>query len=327
MRPRYDSLVAFFPRPVLQVHMILRRARVRLVVGLIAWLALTSVPAGAQDSIAEARKLYQSADYDAALVVLDRLKNDSTASTDPEVATYRVLCLLALKRTEEAQRSIAAILRQNPRYRPSETETSPRIRAVFEEARRRLLPQIFQERYDTAKATFDRKDFQSAADQFRSLVSLLDDPALKGEDSRADLRVVVLAFADLAQASATQKPAAAVPPPASATPLVLAAAVAPSRVYSGGVGVVPPVAISKPLPPFPAGLTMLRRDYVGVVEIVVGETGDISEVTIRKSIHPQFDPRLVETIRTWKFKPATKDGEPVRFRSVFEVKLAAGSRP
>jgi TonB family protein len=57
------------------------------------------------------------------------------------------------------------------------------------------------------------------------------------------------------------------------------------------------------------------------MEIVVNELGNVSEVTVRKSVHPQFDRKLVESIRTWKFKPATKDGQPVSFRSVFEVKL------
>ena len=302
--------------------MILRRVYVRTAVVLTAWLALSSAPAGAQGSVAEARKLYQSADYDAALSMLDRLKNDPTASADPEIAPYRVLCLLALGRSDEAERSIATILRQDPRYRPSEAETSPRIRAVFEDARRRMLPQIFQERYDTAKAAFERKDFEAAAKQFSWLVSLFDDPTLKGEDSRADLRTVVSAFSDLAHAAAaTQRPAASVPTP-SRTPLELAAAVAPPRIYVlGATGVVPPVAISKPLPPFPRGNAVLRRDHAGVMEIVVNELGNVSEVTVRKSVHPQFDRKLVESIRTWKFKPATKDGQPVSFRSVFEVKL------
>jgi TonB family protein len=66
---------------------------------------------------------------------------------------------------------------------------------------------------------------------------------------------------------------------------------------------------------------MLRRDHVGVLDIVVNEEGNVSEVTVRKSVHPQFDKKLVETVRTWKFRPATKDGHPVSFRSVFEVKL------
>ena len=305
--------------------MILRRATLRTAVGLVAWLALNPAPAGAQDSLAEARRLYQAADYDAALGVLDRLKDDSTASADPEMAAYRVLCLLALGRSDEAQRSIAAILKQNPRYRPSEADTSPRIRAVFEDARRRLMPQMLQERYDAAKAALERKEFESAAGQFRLLASLLDDPTLQGIESRADLRTVVSAFADLAQAqaAAAAPKAATVPPrPVSPTPLDLAAALPPARVYVGGTGVVPPVAISRPLPQFPRSVAMLWRDQVGILDVLVDEDGNVGEVTIKKGVHPQFDKQLVDIVRTWKFHPATRDGQPVSFRQVFEIKLA-----
>jgi TonB family protein len=155
-------------------------------------------------------------------------------------------------------------------------------------------------------------------------VSLLGDPALKGEDSRADLRTVVSAFSDLAQAAAlTQKPPAALPTPASPPPLELAAAVAPRVYVAGSAGVVPPVAISKSLPPLPrTSAVVLPRNHVGVLDIIVNELGNVTEVTVRKSIHPQYDKKLVESVRAWKFKPATKDGQPVSFRSVFEVKLA-----
>jgi TonB family protein len=195
---------------------------------------------------------------------------------------------------------------------------------VFEDARRRLLPQIFQERYDSAKAAFEQKNFQAAADQFQSLVSLLGDPAMKGEDSRADLRTVVSAFSDLARAAAlTQKPQAALPAPAPPPDLELAAAVAPRVYVAGSAGVVPPVAISKSLPPLPrTSAVVLPRNHVGVLDIIVNELGNVTEVTVRKSIHPQYDKKLVESVRAWKFKPAMKDGQPVSFRSVFEVKLA-----
>ena len=300
--------------------MTLRRSRARAAAGLAAWLALNAVSVAAQDSIAQAEKLYQSAYYEEALSVLDRLKNEPAA----QIAQYRVLCLLALGRNDEAQRGIESILRLDPRYRPSEEETSPRIRAVFESTRRRLLPQIFQERYEAAKATFERKEFESAVDQFNSLLALLDDPTLMGEDSRADFRLVVSGFADLARAAAAKKKesVAAVPAPPVGTPPAPDAVATPRIYAAGAVGVVPPVAISKPLPPLPRENTvLLQREYVGVLDIIVDEQGNVSEVTVRKSVHPQFDGKLVRTVRTWKFRPAMKDGRAVSYRSVFEVKL------
>jgi len=73
--------------------MILRRSSACVAIGLIASLAL-SAPAGAQDTIARAKNLYQSANYDEALSVLDQLKsqlkdqpsNDTAAGALPEIA-------------------------------------------------------------------------------------------------------------------------------------------------------------------------------------------------------------------------------------------------
>jgi TonB family protein len=99
--------------------------------------------------------------------------------------------------------------------------------------------------------------------------------------------------------------------------------VAPRVYVAGSTGVVPPVPISKSLPPFPRNnAVVIPRNHVGVLDIVINTEGNVSEVTVRKSVHPQYDKKLVETVRTWKFRPATKDGQPVNFRSVFEVKLA-----
>ena len=325
--------------------MTLRRGLARLAVGLIAWLTLGVAPAAAQDSLAEARKLYQSADYDSALGVLDRLsKSDPAAASDSDLAAYRVFCLLALGRTIDAQQGIAALLRQNPQYRPSDTDTSPRIRTIFGDARRRLLPEIAKERYEAAKAAYDRKEFQPAADQFRLLLALLDDPAVLGEDARSDMRTVVSGFLDLAYAATAAKsqPAAAAPVPApvpvqpAVAPPLPARGAAPSPaargtsaspatrvIYEvGSPGVIPPVATSKPLPPLPRGdAVLVRKEYVGTLELVVDQQGRVSDVTIKKGIHPQFDGRLVQTVRTWKFKPATKDGEPVIYRSILDIRV------
>jgi periplasmic protein TonB len=338
--------------------MTLRRAGARVVAGLIAALAFGAVPAGAQDTIARAKNLYQSADYDEALTVLDQLKKDPVAGASPEVAAYRVFCLLALGRSDEAHLGIGAILRLDPRYQPSESETSPRIRTVFDDERRRLLPQIFQERYDRAKASLERKEFQSAADQFKSLTALMDDPALAGQPSRADLRMVISGFSDLAQAALSAQapppappaprpspspssgagpgagpgvgpaagPAApagapsAVPPPAK--PAVPAPAV-DTRIYAANdIDVVPPVAVSKKMPLWrpPAG-TVLWHEYVGMLEVVVDERGNVTSAAFRTSVHPLFDANVVQAARYWKFRPASRQGQPVRYRALIEVKL------
>ena len=288
--------------------------------GLVAALAVSVVPAGAQNAITRAKDLYQSADYDEALSVLDTLKSDPASGALQEVAAYRVFCLLALGRGEEAHQSIGAILRQDPGYQPSASEASPRIRAVFEDDRRRLLPQILQERYELAKASFLRKEFQSASDQFKTLMSLIDDPALVGEESRPDFRMVISSFSDLAQAAVvSQAPARAEDRPLN--PVVQAAAPETPRIYDADDSdVVPPVALSrKALTWTPPG--GVRTEFTGVLELIVDEKGNVTSASLKKRVYPGFDLKVIQAAREWKYQPAVRQGVPVSYRILAEVKL------
>ena len=83
----------------------------RFTIGLIVWLACQMVGAvhANQDPLPTVRELYLSADYEGALAVLDRLGRP-TRDSHPELADYRVLCLLALDRRDEARQAIRAIV-------------------------------------------------------------------------------------------------------------------------------------------------------------------------------------------------------------------------
>jgi TonB family protein len=47
------------------------------------------------------------------------------------------------------------------------------------------------------------------------------------------------------------------------------------------------------------------------VQFSVDATGAVQNVTVFKSDHPELEAPAVEAVRGWKFKPATKDGQPV----------------
>ena len=64
----------------------------------------------------------------------------------------------------------------------------------------------------------------------------------------------------------------------------------------------------------PAYTVEARKDRVtGVVilETVIDEQGDVTEVRILKGLPGGLDQAAVEAVRTWKFNPATLDGRPV----------------
>jgi TonB family protein len=102
--------------------------------------------------------------------------------------------------------------------------------------------------------------------------------------------------------------------------------VRPAR--EGDPGVVPPVAISQDMPrwsPPSAGIERLRA-YQGVIEVVIDARGAVTAATIRASVHPQYDAELLRMARTWKFKPATKNGKPLAYAKLVEVRLQPPAR-
>jgi len=174
--------------------------------------AFAGIVSASGEGLDRARSLYASAAYDEALTVLDQLSGTAAPDDPTSIAAYRVYCLLALDRQEEARALIDRLLHQSPFFVPSADEAPPKIQAIFRDVRRATLPKIARERYADAKAAFERKDPLTAR-QFDDLLTLLDDPDLREWSAASDLRAVASAFRDLTKAVAV-----AVATPASPAP-------------------------------------------------------------------------------------------------------------
>src|ERR1700726_4524651 len=86
---------------------------------------------GSDDTLGRAKSLYAAAAYDEALAVLDELQNVEPAEDSTSIAEYKVFCLLALDRRDEARQNIDGILHHNPLYLPSADQASPRMQSIF----------------------------------------------------------------------------------------------------------------------------------------------------------------------------------------------------
>ena len=72
----------------------------------------------------------------------------------------------------------------------------------------------------------------------------------------------------------------------------------------------------------------LRRARArGVIEVLIDEKGQVVEARLRSPVHPLYDSRLLAAARHWQYRPATRDGAPVRFRKVIEVQLGSPETP
>jgi hypothetical protein len=272
------------------------------------------------ESFDRAKSLYASAAYDEALVVLDRLSSTPALGDPMSIAAYRVYCLLALDRQDEARALIDRILHQSPLFLPSPNEASPHIQTIFRDVRRATLPKIVRERYADAKGAFDRKDPQTAR-QFEDLLTLLDDPDLREWQAASDLRSVASAFRDLAQAVAA--PAARVTETKPAEFKPQQPLEPPDVTYSAAdADVIPPVTLTQKAPQWhPASSREAAQDYRGVLRLLIDRSGSVVSATMPAGTRPAYDQALIRAARDWKFQPAMRQGRPVRYLKVIEIHL------
>jgi TonB family protein len=297
-------------------------------VAYVATFILVVSTAHAQDALARAKDLYLSAAYDEALVVLEQLKSPPTPDAATEVAQYRIFCLLALQRSDEARKAIEDIVATDPFYHPSETQTSPRILSVFDETRRALLPGLVQKTYAAAKVSFEKKD-PKALTQFELVLKLLDDPDLKNMPQLADMRTVVNGFRDLSKAMASAptasatKPATALPvPPIAEGAPAQTAAVVDAAADGSSLAFTPPVVVSQPIPRWtPPNDADRRSAFKGSIEVTIDENGSVTAAKIQQSVHPLYDEKLLAIARTWKYKPALLYGVPTSSSKVVAIQL------
>jgi TonB family protein len=280
-----------------------------------------------RDPLGAARDLYASARYDEALAVLNDIHaaEPTTPSLDRKsIEEYRSLCLLALNRGTEAETAIAAVVTADPWYQPKEDEASPRVRVAFSDVRKRLLPDIAAARYAEAKTSFDKKMFAVAAQQFRGVIALINDPDMGGRG--ADLRTLASGFVDLAVAATAPPPEApkpvTVPAPAPAPPPApVVPKPDPLHVYNvSDKEVTGPVSLRQDLPPLNPAIRLQARDK-GVIEVVINEQGRVEAATIRQAVFPTYDTQLLSAARDWRYQPAMLNGQPVKFRKMIQINV------
>ena len=277
-----------------------------------------------QGPLNTAKDLYASARYDEALSVLNGLRLGEAVDRRT-VEQYRSLCLLALGRASEAESAIANVVKEDPTYRPGESE-SPRVRATFTEVRKRLLPDLTTARYQIAKQAYDRRDWVAAEAQFRLVLALIDDP--DNSARLADLRVLTAGFLELSTRAAAPPPPPPVEPKPTA-PVAAAAAPAPAapagpvpgKIYTADdKEVTPPVVVRQDIPRIPQATIAMARPR-GLVDVVIDELGRVVGLTIRTSIHPTYDAQVLTAAKDWKYKPATLNGQPVRYRRLISINI------
>jgi TonB family protein len=91
------------------------------------------------------------------------------------------------------------------------------------------------------------------------------------------------------------------------------------KVYTVGNGVTAPIPTYKPEPPYTKDARATKLQGTGVYSAVIDDSGNVADVEVVRPIDRGLDESAMQTLRTWKFAPATKDGKPVPVKVVVEV--------
>jgi TonB family protein len=74
--------------------------------------------------------------------------------------------------------------------------------------------------------------------------------------------------------------------------------------------VTPPKAISMQAPSYPAEAKAAGIEGIVVIQYVVTETGEVKDVEAERG-PPELVDVCIAAVKSWRFSPAIKDGEPV----------------
>jgi hypothetical protein len=320
-------------------------------------LTLALSTAHAQDPLTVAKELYAAASYEEALSALAQVPADAPPDVVNQSHQYRAFALFALGRTAEAEKAAETIVRMNPVARLSGGDVSPRLEAMFASVRARVLPAVIRDEYKLARVAIDATDLKAAEPHLQTVSRLIAELRANGnaDQNLADLNLVVDGFLGLTKALATQPaPAATRPvatlgsngpapnstptaPPASLTnrPVEQPVSAAPpaatrrpaaasSVIYStAGPGKVsPPVVVNQTMPALPRTVSEVMRRTARtnlVIELVINERGDVDDAVVKVPVEPVYDLLVARAARGWKYRPATVDGSPVKYRHAVSV--------
>jgi tetratricopeptide (TPR) repeat protein len=297
-------------------------------------LALSVVPAASAraathqagpDSLANAISLYSSAAYEQALAALADVREDADRD---QVDTYRALCLIALDRSEEAEHVLEQLVTRTPRYLLDERDLSPKIVSLFRDVRRRVIPVAVRRLYTNAKEEFDAQKFASAAASFREIVALVTDESADEGESRSqvldDVAQLAKGFLELSEArlhdTGSVSAPTAVAPATRETEIVTRAAA--TAIYgSANADVKPPIVVNQTLPSWIPPANLASMTFHGRLEIVIDENGTVQAASIAAPTHILYDKVLLSATRSWRYQPAMKDGQAVKYRKLIAIDL------
>ena len=81
----------------------------------------------------------------------------------------------------------------------------------------------------------------------------------------------------------------------------------------------PPVPIYTPDPSFSDEARKARYQGSVLLDVTIDKTGLVSRIRVVRALGLGLDLKAMETVRTWRFRPATRNGQPIAAMAMTEV--------
>jgi len=132
----------------------------------------------------------------------------------------------------------------------------------------------------------------------------------------------IAVYSDFLKLAEEQTSAARVPPPVATSAEAAAPLMVRPDIYTEADRIQPPVPVQREVPRWvPPNEVARQGTHRGEVELVIDEEGAVETASIVDSVHEAYDAALVEAARKWRYRPATRNGQPVRYRLVTPIVL------
>jgi protein TonB len=79
-----------------------------------------------------------------------------------------------------------------------------------------------------------------------------------------------------------------------------------------GGDVKAPVGLFQPRPPYPESARRLHEQGIVILQAIVATDGSVENLAVAKGAFPLLDESALETVKTWKYRPATLNGRAVK---------------
>jgi len=78
--------------------------------------------------------------------------------------------------------------------------------------------------------------------------------------------------------------------------------------------ITPPKLVEVAMPTYTENAKKKKIEGTVVVSIVVDAKGDVTDAKVVKSLDPELDQSALVAVKMWRYKPATKEDQPVAVR-------------